>query len=161
VPQTPTPINVRLRGDQTKGRLAVMENPVAAGFAGPPPHVRPDFDETFYVLEGELTFQVGDERLTALRGRSRSRRGEAARLRQPWRDRSARAAAVHPRRLRALLRTAGGRARGQQPRRLGRVAGSRDAPRATAPSRAARSARWREGRSRWSARRRPTEGSEL
>jgi quercetin dioxygenase-like cupin family protein len=62
MPHTPTPINVRLRGDQTKGRLAVMENRVAAGFAGPPLHVHPDFDETFYVLEGELTFQVGDER---------------------------------------------------------------------------------------------------
>jgi len=68
MPHTPTPINVRLRGDQTKGRLAVMENRVAAGFAGPPLHVHPDFDETFYVLEGELTFQVGDERLTAPAG---------------------------------------------------------------------------------------------
>jgi quercetin dioxygenase-like cupin family protein len=59
------PINVRLRGEDTKGRLAVMENRVAAGFSGPPLHVHPDFDETFYVLEGELTFQLGDERLTA------------------------------------------------------------------------------------------------
>jgi quercetin dioxygenase-like cupin family protein len=59
------PINVRLRGEETKGRLAVMENSVAAGFPGPPLHIHPDFDETFYVLEGELTFQLGDERLTA------------------------------------------------------------------------------------------------
>src|SRR5438093_7606664 len=64
----PTPINVRLRGEQTKGRLAVMENRVAADFAGPPLHVHPDFDETFYVLAGELTFQLGDRRLTAAAG---------------------------------------------------------------------------------------------
>jgi quercetin dioxygenase-like cupin family protein len=59
------PINVRLRGEQTRDRLAVMENRVSAGFAGPPLHVHPDFDETFYVLEGELTFQLDDRRLTA------------------------------------------------------------------------------------------------
>jgi quercetin dioxygenase-like cupin family protein len=65
---TATPINVRLRAEQTKGRLAVMENRVAADFAGPPLHVHPDFDETFYVLEGELIFQLGDERRTAPAG---------------------------------------------------------------------------------------------
>jgi len=59
------PINVRLRGEQTKGRLAVMENRVSAGFTGPPLHVHPDFDEAFYVLEGELTFQLDDQRLVA------------------------------------------------------------------------------------------------
>ena len=62
------PINVRLRGEETKGRLALMENRVSAGFGGPPLHVHPDFDETFYVLEGELTFQLGDERLIASSG---------------------------------------------------------------------------------------------
>jgi glyoxylate utilization-related uncharacterized protein len=31
-----------------------------AGAAGPPLHTHA-FDETFYLLEGELTFQVGDE----------------------------------------------------------------------------------------------------
>jgi quercetin dioxygenase-like cupin family protein len=64
----PTPIDVRLRGEETKGRLAVMENGVAGDFAGPPLHVHPDFDETFYVLEGELVFQLGDERLSAPSG---------------------------------------------------------------------------------------------
>jgi quercetin dioxygenase-like cupin family protein len=68
MPDTPAPINVRLRSEQTKGRLAVMENRVSADFAGPPLHVHPDFDEAFYVLEGELIFQLGDERLTAAAG---------------------------------------------------------------------------------------------
>jgi quercetin dioxygenase-like cupin family protein len=49
---------VLLRGDDTDGRLAVVE---ISGGARPPLH-RHDFDETFYVLEGELTFQLGDER---------------------------------------------------------------------------------------------------
>jgi quercetin dioxygenase-like cupin family protein len=34
-----------------------------AGAPGPPLHVH-DFDEAFYVLEGELTLQVGDELIT-------------------------------------------------------------------------------------------------
>jgi len=35
-----------------------------AGAKGPPLHTH-DFDEAFYVLEGELTFQLGDELSTA------------------------------------------------------------------------------------------------
>jgi quercetin dioxygenase-like cupin family protein len=57
----PMPVNVRLRGEDTGGRLALVENVIAAGFGGPPLHVHPAFDETFYVLEGELTFQISDE----------------------------------------------------------------------------------------------------
>lgn len=60
----PTPINVRLRGEETDGRLAVVENVIAAGFGGPPLHVHPSFDEVFYVLEGELTFRIRDEVVT-------------------------------------------------------------------------------------------------
>jgi quercetin dioxygenase-like cupin family protein len=33
------------------------------GAPGPPLHVH-DFDEAFYVLEGRLTFQIGDELIT-------------------------------------------------------------------------------------------------
>jgi quercetin dioxygenase-like cupin family protein len=58
---SPTPINVRLRGQETDGRLAVVENVIAAGFGGPPLHIHPSFDEVFYVLEGELTFQLRDD----------------------------------------------------------------------------------------------------
>jgi quercetin dioxygenase-like cupin family protein len=55
---------VLLRGEQTDGVLALVE---LTGGGRPPLH-RHDFDETFYVLEGELTFQLGDKRLTRRRG---------------------------------------------------------------------------------------------
>jgi quercetin dioxygenase-like cupin family protein len=53
-------INVLLRSEQSGGQLAVMDKVVPAGFPGPPLHHH-DFDETFYVLDGELTFQLEDE----------------------------------------------------------------------------------------------------
>jgi quercetin dioxygenase-like cupin family protein len=55
---------VLLRSEQTGGRVAVVRNTVPAGWAGPPLHHHA-FDEAFYVLDGELTFQVGGRRLTA------------------------------------------------------------------------------------------------
>src|SRR5215212_1588550 len=61
------PINVLLRGEQSEDHLAIMDNDVTAGSPGPPLHHH-DFDETFYVLEGELTFQLGDEFFTKERG---------------------------------------------------------------------------------------------
>jgi mannose-6-phosphate isomerase-like protein (cupin superfamily) len=44
-----------------------MDNTVSADFPGPPLHHH-DFDETFYVLEGELTFQLKDEVFTRKAG---------------------------------------------------------------------------------------------
>jgi quercetin dioxygenase-like cupin family protein len=61
------PINVLLRSEQSGEQIAVMDNVVGAGFPGPPLH-RHDFDETFYVLEGELTFQLEDEIFTKKAG---------------------------------------------------------------------------------------------
>jgi len=55
---------VLLRSEQTDGALAVIA--IGGGSErrpGPPLHHH-DFDETFYVLEGELTFQLRDELLT-------------------------------------------------------------------------------------------------
>jgi quercetin dioxygenase-like cupin family protein len=54
---------VLLRSEESGGELSVIETSPASG-VGPPFH-RHDFDETFYVLEGELTFRVRDEFLTA------------------------------------------------------------------------------------------------
>ena len=59
----PRGINVLVRGDHATGRVAVMDNSVGPDFAGPPLHHH-DFDELFYVLEGELTFQLGDAVVT-------------------------------------------------------------------------------------------------
>jgi quercetin dioxygenase-like cupin family protein len=51
---------VLLRSEETGGYVGVVENRLPPHWAGPPLH-RHDFDEAFYVLEGELTFQVEDE----------------------------------------------------------------------------------------------------
>jgi quercetin dioxygenase-like cupin family protein len=55
---------VLLRSEQSDGRVAVVE---LTGGGRPPLH-RHDFDETFCVLEGELTFQVDDELFTRQAG---------------------------------------------------------------------------------------------
>jgi quercetin dioxygenase-like cupin family protein len=47
-------IRVRLRGEDSGGELAVIEEVLGAEFEGPPLHVHPSFGEGFYVLEGEL-----------------------------------------------------------------------------------------------------------
>jgi quercetin dioxygenase-like cupin family protein len=54
---------VLLRSEESGGELSVIETSPAPG-VGPPFH-KHDFDETFYVLEGELTFRVPDEFLMA------------------------------------------------------------------------------------------------
>ncbi len=61
-------INVILRSEQSGGQLAIMDNIVSAGFPGPPLHHHA-FDETFYVIEGELTFQLEDKLFTRKRGK--------------------------------------------------------------------------------------------
>lgn len=55
---------VLLRGDESGGHVAVVE---LTGQGRPPLH-RHDFDESFYVLAGELTFQLGDQRFTRRAG---------------------------------------------------------------------------------------------
>jgi quercetin dioxygenase-like cupin family protein len=55
---------VLLFGERSDGRISIVENVLPPHWQGPPLHVH-DFDEAFYVLEGELTFQLADERLTA------------------------------------------------------------------------------------------------
>ncbi|WP_426484549.1 cupin domain-containing protein [Flavobacterium sp. 2] len=45
-----------ISGKETNGEYAVIEMSVPPG-AGPNPHAHPDFAETFFVLEGEVTFK--------------------------------------------------------------------------------------------------------
>ena len=54
-------------GEDTGGRYALWEAVVPPG-GGPPPHVHSREQEGFYVLEGEITFTVGDQRLVATAG---------------------------------------------------------------------------------------------
>ena len=58
------PPRVLLRSEQSNGELAIVESLMPAGSPGPPLHHH-DFDEAFYVLDGELTFQLGEELSTA------------------------------------------------------------------------------------------------
>src|SRR5438552_2386964 len=55
---------VLLRSEESDGQVAIVE---LAGGGRPPLHHH-DFDETFYLLEGELTFQLGNERFTRQAG---------------------------------------------------------------------------------------------
>ena len=50
--------------EETDGRYSVFEATVLPG-GGPPPHIHRKEDETFYVLEGEITFQIDGERRVA------------------------------------------------------------------------------------------------
>src|SRR5262245_61567134 len=53
-------------GEDTNGKYALFEAFVSPG--GPPPHVHSREEEGFYVLEGEITFTIGDKRLVASAG---------------------------------------------------------------------------------------------
>src|SRR5262245_14933149 len=54
-------------GEDTDGRYALFEAIVPPG-GGPPPHIHSREEEGFYILEGEITFTVGDKRLLAQAG---------------------------------------------------------------------------------------------
>jgi quercetin dioxygenase-like cupin family protein len=54
-------------GDDTDGKYAMLEAVVRPG-GGPPPHIHSREEESFYVLEGEITFLVGDDRFVAKAG---------------------------------------------------------------------------------------------
>ena len=55
---------IHLRSEQSAGELSIIELRLAPGWDGPPLHHH-DFDEAFYVLAGELTFQLGERRRVA------------------------------------------------------------------------------------------------
>src|SRR5215470_15362395 len=54
-------------GEDTSGKYALFEAFVSPG-GGPPPHVYSREEEGFYILEGEIAFFVGDQRLVANAG---------------------------------------------------------------------------------------------
>src|SRR5207245_4781297 len=54
-------------GKDTNGAYALMEASVAPG-GGPPPHVHSREEESFFILEGEILFQLGDKRLIGTTG---------------------------------------------------------------------------------------------
>lgn len=67
VVQTSTTVensHLRLRGSDSDGHLGLVEIVMRAGNGGPPLHVHPTHGEGFYVLDGQVTFQLGDEVIT-------------------------------------------------------------------------------------------------
>lgn len=54
-------------GEETDGKYAMWEANVPPG-GGPPPHVHSREEESFYVLEGQMTFQLGDDRFVVEAG---------------------------------------------------------------------------------------------
>jgi quercetin dioxygenase-like cupin family protein len=60
-------ITFKLTGEQTGGEFELCEV-LTPPQVGPPPHIHHREDETFYVLEGEVEFMVGDRTLRATPG---------------------------------------------------------------------------------------------
>ena len=59
-----TLVIVKATGEQTRGAFGLIDNVMPAGFASPY-HMHHNEDESFYVVESEMTFYVGDERVKA------------------------------------------------------------------------------------------------
>jgi quercetin dioxygenase-like cupin family protein len=59
--------DVLLRGEETGGHVSMTEIVVPPHSAGPPLHTH-DFDEAFYLLEGEAIFQIEEELVTRRAG---------------------------------------------------------------------------------------------
>jgi len=53
--------------EDTNGKYAMWEAIVPPG-GGPPSHVHSREEESFYILEGEITFQIGEKRVVATAG---------------------------------------------------------------------------------------------
>lgn len=54
-------------GEDTQGRFALIEGVTRKGNA-PPPHIHRREDETFYILEGEMTASVGSQTIKGTPG---------------------------------------------------------------------------------------------
>ena len=52
-------LSLRVTGDESRGLLTVLEGVVSQG--GPPLHVHDEEDEAVIVLEGRLTYRVGNQ----------------------------------------------------------------------------------------------------
>src|SRR5918998_5175815 len=67
-------LEIKAASEHTGDAFAVLEYRMAARTQGPPPHLHRRTDETFYVLEGELTFHLDDGPVEAGPGTSCSSR---------------------------------------------------------------------------------------
>ncbi|HEX3737051.1 MAG TPA: cupin domain-containing protein [Solirubrobacterales bacterium] len=54
-------ISLKATSADTDGAFFLSETVVESGFAGPPLHIHHKLTDMFYVLEGTLTFRIGDD----------------------------------------------------------------------------------------------------
>ena len=97
-------MRIKASAEQTAGTLAVVEYTMPAGTPAPPLHVHPGTDEAWYILDGELTMDLGREQvaIAARRVRVRARRCSAHVL-EPGTRRASLSADLHAWRIRGLL----------------------------------------------------------
>lgn len=60
------PLTMLCEASETKGSWSLFEEQVPLGM-GPPPH-RHDWDEAYYILDGEIDFVIDGERVKSKRG---------------------------------------------------------------------------------------------
>lgn len=58
----------KLFGADTGGTFALVEHPIEPGALGAPPHRHHNEDEASYILEGQITIQIGDSVIPAAPG---------------------------------------------------------------------------------------------
>ncbi|HEY2477154.1 MAG TPA: cupin domain-containing protein [Solirubrobacterales bacterium] len=54
-------LSLKATSENTDGAFFLSETVVEPGFAGPPLHIHHKLTDMFYVLEGALTFRIGDD----------------------------------------------------------------------------------------------------
>jgi quercetin dioxygenase-like cupin family protein len=60
-------VTCKVVGEETEGAWSLFEVSVPPG-GGPPPHSHDEFDEAYYVLEGELELLAGERKVRAVPG---------------------------------------------------------------------------------------------
>ncbi len=60
-------LTLKMVGEDTDGAFTILEE-ITPPQGGPPPHMHSREEETFYVLEGELEFMVGDHAIPVTAG---------------------------------------------------------------------------------------------
>ena len=62
------PLSFLVEGKDLQANLSLVDIEIAPGAPGAPPHVHKNEDEVYYILEGEITFMLGDKVETAKAG---------------------------------------------------------------------------------------------
>ena len=63
-------IRIKISSENSGGSFSLIDYQADPAYAGPPPHWHKQMTELFFVLEGELTLQVGNSTFTANAGTS-------------------------------------------------------------------------------------------